>query len=940
MRIRTGYSFRTAVGHLPDVMARLQEIGASAAPISDRCSTFGFTRWTKMAKEAGLKPIYGVELAVVPGLGVKKPLIDYWTFFAQEELLPLHELIWKATSNPDKEPSLTYEYALKAKGVFIIAGERLLLEHVIGEKSNFFVSLSPSTPRGLFRRVQERDLKWVASSDNVYPNKDDLEFYRVTLGRRAGTQTYPRHILSTEEWRAAVIDPGTKALANRTLMMKKCNATQRKGKLLVPKRPKTLRAMCVDGAKRTGTNLKDPIYKARLKRELELIKAKDYEDYFFILADMVQWAKKRMVVGPARGSSAGSLVCFLLNITTIDPIPFGLIFERFIDITRSDLPDIDVDFSDEKRPLVFEYAEKKYGVQYVARLGTVGMFKPRSAIKGAGAALRIPKWRTDKILDSMIERSSADARASMALLDTLESTDAGKKLKAEHPELMIAARMEGHPNNASQHAAGIVITDEEIKNYVAMDFRTKAVWCDKKDAETLNLLKIDALGLTQLSIFERCLELIGQKPVSGWLEKLPLDDPAAFEVLNSGHYAGIFQFMGTALRSLATQIKFETIEDMIALTALARPGPLATGGAAAWIRRKTGNEKIPSVHPMLDELVKDTFGVVVYQETVMRIVREMGCMSWEDTSAIRKAMSGSLGDEFFEGYRKKFLEGARSNKVPLELAEEIWKQINTFGSWAFNRSHAVAYGLVSYWCCWLKAHHPVEFAAATLDAEKDPSKQIAILRELKEEGVDYTPIDPEQSTDRWIPSEKGGKRFLIGPLTAIKGIGPAKLTEILRARRDGVAIRPVLQKQLDQAKTEIDTLFPVADAIKRLHPDLAEVNIFTKPTPVIEAQCGINGDIVILARIVRLAPRDENDAANVAKRGYAVAGPHQALNMFFGDDTGEIFCKIDRFKFEAMGRKVMEEARVGKSLYAIKGPVPRGFRMISVKNIRYLGEIE
>jgi DNA polymerase III alpha subunit len=251
-----------------------------------------------------------------------------------------------------------------------------------------------------------------------------------------------------------------------------------------------------------------------------------------------------MVVGPARGSSCGSLVCYLLNITTIDPIPFGLIFERFIDINRTDLPDIDIDFSDERRQLVFDYAEEKYGRAHVARLGTVGLFKPRSALKQAGASLRIPTWRIEKVLDSLIERSSGDARAMFALEDTLKGTEAGRAMLSEFPEALIAGRMEGHPANSSQHAAGIVITQEPVAEYVAVDARSKATMCDKKDAEVLNLLKIDALGLTQLSIFERTLKLAGLPDVSGWLEQLPLDDQAAFDVLNKQHFAGIFQFTG------------------------------------------------------------------------------------------------------------------------------------------------------------------------------------------------------------------------------------------------------------------------------------------------------------------------------------------------------------------------------------------------------------
>ena len=215
-----------------------------------------------------------------------------------------------------------------------------------------------------------------------------------------------------------------------------------------------------------------------------------------------------------------------------------------------------------------------------------------------------------------------------------------------------------------------------------------------------------------------------------------------------------------------------------------------------------------------------------------------------------------------------------------------------------------------------------------------------MLRELHEEGVRYIPVDPDRSGEFWVPSEENGKRVLVGPLTAIKGIGPAILREVLDSRKDSKPLRENLSKKLALAKTEIDTLFPVADAAKRLHPDLTKVNIFSDPTPVIDAQCGITGDIMIIAKLSRINIKNENDAASVKRRGYAIKGPTSALNMFFADDTDEIFVKIDRYKFETMGRKILDESKVGKSLYAIKGDVPRGFRMISVKNIRYLGEID
>jgi hypothetical protein len=241
----------------------------------------------------------------------------------------------------------------------------------------------------------------------------------------------------------------------------------------------------------------------------------------------------------------------------------------------------------------------------------------------------------------------------------------------------------------------------------------------------------------------------------------------------------------------------------------------------------------------------------------------------------------------------------------------------------------------------LKAHYPIEFAAATLDAEGDAQKQISLLRELAAEGIEYVSVDPEHSTDKWAPVHKGNKSILVGPLTSIKGIGPAKVSEILDARKNGTELKPGVAKALKNAKTDIDTLSPIADTIKRLHPNLDEIGIISAPTPIKEVQCGVKGQVLILAVAKSIAPRDDNDAQKVAQRnGRRVWGPSMALNMFLRDDTDEIFCKVHRRQFETMGRPIIETGRAGKALYAIKGSVPDNFRMIWVERVKFLGFLD
>jgi DNA-directed DNA polymerase III PolC len=840
---------------------------------------------------------------------------------------------------------LSYPEACGADGLITITGHRVDLAQC-PPRHNLFIPLAPSLPIGLARKALAVGHQFIATSDNAYVNFQDRELYRVALGKRADVQTYPQHIMDDAEWRHSVrylADLGTiaRALGHRELALQECTAAMRAATLLKPQVKATLRELCEAGAQRTGTDLTDPVYRERLERELALIEEKKFADYFFILADLMAFAKEHMVCGPARGSSCGSLVCYLLNITTVDPIPFGLLFERFIDLNRSDLPDIDIDLSDERRHLMFEYAEQKYGRDRVARLGTVLLFRPRSILNQAGLSLRIPQFKIAQVTDTIIERSGGDSRALQTLEDSFNDTATGRAFVKEFPEALMVAPLEGHPVVAGQHAAGIIITNEPVTDFVALDGRTGAVMCDKKDAEDLNLLKIDALGLTQLSIFERTLQLIGVPAKSGWLEKLPLNDAAAFQVFNKGHLAGIFQFNGQVLQSVTKQINVNHINDIIQITAIARPGPAASGGTLSWVKRRTGQEEVSTVHPMLTELTRETYGVVIFQETCMRVVREMGSLSWEDTSSIRKAMSGRLGDEYFSQFKKKFLAGAVANGIEIATAEIVWNQVNTMGSWAFNKSHAVAYGLVSYYCAYLKAHHPLEFAAASLDAEKLPARQIALLRELKSEGIDYKSFDPDHSTTNWSIAEHDGKKVLIGPLTSIKGIGPAFMQEILTARANGAALRDVLRNKLAVGKTEIDSLFPIADAIKARHPSLAAIGITSTPMDCKDVQVGINRDIVVLGLAERIAPIDENENIRVMRRnGRKFQPPTEALNIFLRDDTDRLLCRVDRFNYSNIGRPVVERGKPGKALYALKGFVPRNFRMLMVQRIKHLGDLD
>jgi DNA-directed DNA polymerase III PolC len=972
MCIRTGYSFRTAYGHLEAVADRLLEIGWTTGPVCDRSNTFSYNRWTQICKSKDLRPIYGIELAVSPDVSAEKPVVDYWRFMALGSLEPLHDLLWLASSQSRTfpmggyEPMLSYEQATTSKGVIRISGSRLLTNHLsevickitenafdvndlsLDKIPPIYVPLCPSLSKALYNQAKAMRLPFIAISDNVYPAKSDRQAYLVAMGRRAQPQIHPQHILSDEELRAAcwyASDADFEvALKNRETVIKIPTAQLRKATILRPKVDKTLRQMCEEGATKKGCDLSDPVYAERLDRELALISEKKFDDYFFIVSDFMQWAKSRMVVGPGRGSSSGSLVCYLLDITVADPIKWDLVFERFIDITRMDYPDIDVDLSDERRELVFEYLEDKYGKERVARLGTVTTFQSKSALKAAAMAIGVPQWMVDAASNSVIKRSMGDSRADYKVADSFEITDAGRKLITEYPDMIIAAKIEAHPTNPGQHSAGVVMTNEPVKAYVGVDAHTKTAMVDWQDAKDLDLLKVDILGLTQLSIFEHCLKKLGIPDVSGFLETLPLDDQKAFDVLNKHQMAGIFQFQGSTSRQTILQIKkVDDIEDIVSLTALNRPGPLGSGGTEKWIKRKNGEEATDAYHPAFLPYLEKTFGIMVYQEQVMKICREIGGMSWHEVTDLRKAMGKSLGMEYFNNYRAKYLPNAVAKGIPEDKAVKMWDGMCAFGMYAFNRAHALAYALITYYCCWLKAHHPLEFAAASLDAEHEPEKQIAFLRELRAEGIDYISVDPATSTESWSARTDGNRSYLVGPLTLIDGIGPAAVEKIMEARRTGEQLTPALAEKLAGVKTRIDSLYPIADAVKDRYPDLTATpkpNIQTRPTPintVFETKAG--RDVVVIGVVSRNSPLNENEPGRVAKRGYPVKGPTAALNFHLKDDTGDIFCKVSRFDFTKLAKPLVN-GKLKESIFAIKGNVPEDFRMIWVKAVRYLGELD
>ena len=946
IRVRTGYSFRATYGPLDKVIGKLT---GKYAPITDRASSYGWVKWSALAKAAGKVPVFGVELAVSPEATGKRPLFDYWVFYSLTgNLRPLNRLIYLAYENFRYRPLLPIHEASKAKGVAKIVGRRTPVRWLDGSGmgDGDYYAAGPGLPLAQALRYEAHGLMPVLASDNMWPDEKDAVAYEILAGRNTENQTWPQSLLTpakiqtylhSQKYPVRIIK---KAKSNANRLFKQASKAQLiRAQLPVPIVPETsLKKLCKEGIDKKFTkHTWSKEYKARLKKELDLIKTKDYTDYFLIVADIVGWARKKMLVGPARGSSCGSLVCFLLDITTIDPIPHGLIFERFVDINRHDMPDIDIDFPEHRRSEVVKYIKDKYGEDHVSKLGTVAFYRPRSALNEASSSLGVPKGYIEPVLNATIELSKGDARAKESLKITLETTEPGKELLKTYPEIHVATALEGHPRHSSSHASAIVLTRVPLETHAPVNPRDSVLMLDKKDAEELNILKVDVLGLTQLSILEYAMELAGRDVRE--LYDIPIDDKAAFKLLNDQKYSGIFQFNGSTMISVAKETDIRELDDIAVLIAISRPGPMVSGNAEKWIAYRKINKQV-DMPDMLRPILDHTYGIPIYQEQVMRIGREIGGLSWGDVTALRRAMSKSLGREYFDQYGDPWKKGAIAKGMDKDYADKLWDDLCVYGSFGFNKSHCIAYGLISYWCAYVKARYPVPFAAATLSYGGDVEQQRIMLREIVGEGMEYLPFDAELSERRW---KVDGKR-VIGPLTNVRGIGPKMSSTIMGARKRGEPIPSNLKKRLEQGKTDLDSLYPVRDNYKRLVPNPRERNIISEITHIqeIDKGCEIEDEVMVIAVPIKINPRDANEEINIAKRGHRLENePTAYLVLRLRDDTGEMLGIVSRYTYGRIGHKIVQRGNAGKVLYCLKGKVTElgTTRLFMVDRAKYLGEM-
>ena len=535
-------------------------------------------------------------------------------------------------------------------------------------------------------------------------------------------------------------------------------------------------------------NINSPsIYQERLNYELEIINNMGFAGYFLIVADFVNWAKnKEIAVGPGRGSGAGSVVAWSLSITDLDPLQYGLLFERFLNPERVSMPDFDIDFCQNRRDEVIEYVNNKYGKECVAHIITFGTLASRAAIRDVGRVLEIPYSEIDQFA-KLFPYNPANP---LSLDESINSDKNLKEMVASDERLSnvvdISLKLEGLHRHASTHAAGVVIGDSSIINNVPLykdpNTSVNATQFSMKYVEKAGLIKFDFLGLTTLSIIQDSIKLIKENHSNFDLKHIPMDDKKTFQQLSKGEAIGIFQLESNGMGSVLRQLQPDKFEEIIAVVALFRPGPM--DHIPSFCNRKHGKEKIEYLHPLLEKVLKETYGIIVYQEQVMQIAQVLSNYTLGEADLLRRAMGKKIQKEM-DAQKNRFIEGAKSNKISINEASKIFDLVNKFAGYGFNKSHAAGYALLAYQTAYLKTNFPYEFMTATFNYSIDRTDRIILLnKELSSLNIEFKKPDINHSQANFSIEENNGLKSIRFGLGAIKGVGIKSMSNLVKEREN------------------------------------------------------------------------------------------------------------------------------------------------------------
>lgn len=836
LHLHTQYSLLDGACRIPEILAIAKSFKMDSLAITDHGSMFGAIEFYLEAQKAGIKPIIGCEVYVAPQSRLEKSggiedAANHLILLARNEE-GYHNLMKLVSISflegfyyrPRIDKEVLTQYAsgligssacLKGEIACLILQKRFndalkaadTYQNILG-KGNFYLEIQGnSIPEqkianaGLIRISRELGIPLVATNDVHYPTRDRAAAHEALLCiQTQSTLDDPKHMrFQTEEFyftspaeMKELFSEYPEALKNSLEIAARCNLELDFSQMHLPKylppegkdKEGFLLELCEKGL--VEKNLKDDAeVQQRLLHELKIIKHMGFISYFLIVWDFIAYAKSQSIpVGPGRGSAAGSLVSYLLGITDLNPLKYGLLFERFLNPERMGLPDIDIDFCYERRQEVIDYVTKKYGQENVAQIITFGTMQARAVIRDVGRVMAIPYADVDRIAKMI------PAELDMTLKKALESEPELNNLYKNDPQITklinIAQSLEGLNRHASVHAAGVIISDKPLSNYMPV-FKTGddqiTTGYSMVTLEKIGLLKVDFLGLRTLTVIDETLKLIKNiRDIQIDIQKIPLDDQNTYRLLASSHTIGIFQVESTGMRDLLKKLIPERFEDLIALLALYRPGPIGSGMLDDFMKRKHGVIPIRYEHPKLEPILKETYGIMVYQEQIMQIASVLAGFSLAQADILRKAMGKKI-PEVMEKERKNFLNGCIKNGIKESTASKIFDLIEYFSGYGFNKSHSTAYALISYRTAYLKANYPVEFMTALLTSERDNTDKIVeYVNESLRMGLKVQPPDINESQALFKVEDASTIRF---GLLGIKNVGAGAAESIVAQRGKG-----------------------------------------------------------------------------------------------------------------------------------------------------------
>ncbi|MEY8241485.1 MAG: DNA polymerase III subunit alpha [Cycloclasticus sp.] len=842
LRNHTEYSLVDGIMRVKPMVKRAAELSMPAIAVTDHVNMFAAVKFYRAALSAGVKPILGADILIKDTVEQKKPYIVTLLVQDQQGYLALSELISEAYLHGQEKgiPYLTSEKVLdNNKGLIVLSGcLDGLLSIAVGSDDHeacsqivqrwqqvftdrFYLEVQrvgrPGEEKLIANMVAlsiKHQIAVVATNGCCFLSQAEFDAHEARVcinqgrvlsdSRRLKTHTEQQY-LKTQDEMLELFSDLPEAVENTLEIAKRCNVALNLGENFLPDFPlpegltidEYFAQLAEEGLQRrideTSARIdfdaeRIALYQARLKRELDVICQMGFPGYFLIVADFIEWAKNNGVpVGPGRGSGAGSIVAYAMRITDLDPMEFDLLFERFLNPERVSMPDFDVDFCMDGRDRVINYVGERYGRDKVSQIITYGSMAAKAVIRDVGRVLGHPYGFVDRLAKAIpFEIGMTLTKAldeSPDLLSAYQEEDEVREL------IDLALQLEGVARNAGKHAGGVVISPSKLTDfsplYCEEDGSNLVTQFDKDDIEAVGLVKFDFLGLRTLTIIDWALQNInsrrqakGEEAVN--IDLLPRDDQPTYELLKNYQTTAVFQLESRGMKDLIRRLRPDSFEDVIALVALFRPGPLQSGMVDDYINVKHGRKKAEYAHPSLIPILQPTNGVILYQEQVMRIAQDLAGYSLGMADLLRRAMGKKKPEEMAK-QREMFTSGAVKNGVEHEIATYIFDLMEKFAGYGFNKSHSAAYALIAYQTAWLKTHYPSEFMAAVLSSDMDNTeKVVAFIDECREMDLDILPPDVNNSDYRFTTNDEGQ---IIYGLGAIKGVGEAAIESIIEQRK-------------------------------------------------------------------------------------------------------------------------------------------------------------